>query len=88
MSRLRFPKPRRSAVEVYPGVTVDPKVQFGRPCVRGVSTAAIAARFKAGEWINDLAQDYDFTQEQIADALRWECLSRRQQLRRIEKARG
>lgn len=76
--------------EVYPGVTVNPKVQFGEPCVkgRGVSTAAIAGRFKTGERIGDLADDYDFTPDQVEDALRWECLSRRQQLRRIEKAKS
>lgn len=76
------------AREVYPGVTVNPKVQFGKPCIQGygISTAAVAARFKAGENIAGIAFDYGLQDYRIEDALRWECLSRRQQLRRIEKA--
>jgi uncharacterized protein (DUF433 family) len=75
---------------VYPGVTVNNQVQFGRPCIKGtgISTAIIASRFKAGEYVGQIAMDYKIPPYKVEDALRWECLSRRSQLRRTDKAFG
>lgn len=55
-------------------VVVDPRVQFGRPCLarRGVPTGAIADRYKAGDGIGLLAQDYGCTSEEIEEAVRYE----------------
>ena len=53
---------------------IDPRVQFGRPCLRGtgIPTSVIAERYKAGDAISALAKDYDRTPEEIEDALRYE----------------
>jgi uncharacterized protein (DUF433 family) len=57
---------RRSAAEEASQprvVTMDPRVEFGRPILKlsAVPTAVIADRYKAGESIADLAEDYGET---------------------------
>lgn len=59
-------------------IQIDPKVSFGRPVIAGtgVSTALIAARFAARESIDELAQEYRRTIEEIEEAIRWETATR------------
>jgi len=60
-------------------VEIDPRVSFGRPVLagRGVPTAVLADRFKAGDSLTDLAEDYDTSPQVIEEAIRCE-LSRRE----------
>ncbi len=70
------------AIRLYPKIgkgesrliTIDPAVQFGRPCITGtaIPTAIIAERFKAGEHLLDLAQDYGRESKEIEEAIRFE----------------
>ena len=55
-------------------VEIDPRVAFGRPVLvgRGVPTAVLADRFKAGDTLSDLAADYDASTEAIEEAIRCE----------------
>lgn len=55
-------------------VVVDPKVAFGRPVLAGraVPTAVLADRFKAGDTLTQLAEDYDTSPQNIEEALRCE----------------
>jgi len=55
-------------------VEIDPRIAFGRPVLagRGVPTAILADRFKAGDTLSDLATDYDASTEAIEEALRCE----------------
>lgn len=53
-------------------VIIDPRVQFGRPSVRGVPTWIIAARSEAGEDIAYIARDFGVPKSAIADALAFE----------------
>ncbi len=55
-------------------VVIDPRMQFGRPCLRevGVPTAAIMSRFSAGEQIEELAADFEVDPGLIEDAIRFE----------------
>lgn len=59
-------------------VVIDPRIQFGRPCLSGtgIPTAAIVERFNAGEKIPSLADDYGLAPEVIEEAIRYECLPR------------
>jgi uncharacterized protein (DUF433 family) len=59
-------------------VVIDPRVQFGRPCLlgTGIPTDVIGERFQAGETIESLAADYGATHRQIEDAIRYERLPR------------
>ncbi|MCZ6861807.1 MAG: DUF433 domain-containing protein [Alphaproteobacteria bacterium] len=55
-------------------IVIDPQISFGRPVVirMGISTAAIAGRVDAGEAVNDIAEDYDLTQEEVEQAVLYE----------------
>jgi len=55
-------------------VVVDPQVSFGRPVLvgTGIATDVIAQRYKAGESIAALADDYDRSQSEIEEAIRCE----------------
>jgi len=53
---------------------MDPRVELGRPVLKvsAVPTAVIADRYKAGESIADLAEDYGEEPLNIAEAVRCE----------------
>jgi len=55
-------------------VEIDPRLSFGRPVLvgTGIPTAVIAERYKAGETMAELAEDYHRTSEEIEEALRCE----------------
>lgn len=55
-------------------VVIDPRISFGRPVLvgTGIPTAILAERYKAGESIDDLADDYGCDRLQIEEAIRCE----------------
>lgn len=55
-------------------VVIDPAVMFGRPVIRGtrVTTAIVHQRWKAGEDIAALSEDYSIPFGDIEEALSWE----------------
>jgi uncharacterized protein (DUF433 family) len=55
-------------------VVVDPYISSGRPVIAGtgVPTAVIAERYKAGEPISEIAEDYGRKQSEIEEAIRCE----------------
>jgi len=69
-----FPFIRTGTKEREAPVQIDPTIAFGRPALRGraIPTAVLADRFKAGEPITELAQDFEVTVEVIEDAIRCE----------------
>jgi uncharacterized protein (DUF433 family) len=74
----------RSAVRLYPFVVsesadakpivIDPQVSFGRPVVGKafVSTRAILDRIDAGEKVEDVARDYELTDQAVEEAVVFE----------------
>jgi uncharacterized protein (DUF433 family) len=75
-----YPFTRKAISDAEPApVEIDPRVAFGRPVLvgRGVPTAVLADRFKAGDSLADLAQDYDTSTQIIEEAIRCE-FSRRE----------
>lgn len=54
-------------------IMLSPSIGFGRPVLTrlGVSAEAVAERFRVGEHLKDLAEDYGATTEEIEDAIRW-----------------
>lgn len=78
--------PKGLAQRVYPWwktpndprhIQIDPLRAFGRPVVTGtgVPTSEIADRFRAGDSISHLAQDFQMDPELIETALRWEAIA-------------
>ncbi len=65
----------RASVDATPGiVAIDPRLSAGRAVISGtgLATQLIAERYKAGESINDLADDYERGNEEIEEAIRCE----------------
>jgi uncharacterized protein (DUF433 family) len=70
-----YPFTRKHAAPDAPSpIEIDPRVAFGRPVLkgRGVPTAILADRFKAGDTLSVLAGDYDTSTEEIEEAIRCE----------------
>lgn len=61
------------AMEIFPGISVDPGVRFGRPCLAGtrLDVATIIDALGAGESYEDVERDYQLTREQVLTALRY-----------------
>ena len=59
-------------------VVFDPGVSFGRLVVvgTGVTTAAIADRFVAGDTIDDLVRDFRLDRRHVEEAIRCESLQK------------
>jgi uncharacterized protein (DUF433 family) len=55
-------------------LVIDPRLSFGRPVLvgTGTPTSVMAERYKAGESIDDLAEDYGCDRLQIEEAIRCE----------------
>ncbi len=58
-------------MEIYPGITVDPAVRFGKPCINGtrIDVATVVGALGAGEGFEAVEKDYRITREQILAAL-------------------
>ena len=56
-------------------VVIDPRIAFGRPVIANTSipTAVLHDRWKAGDSIAALAEDYDRPIEEIEEAIRYEA---------------
>jgi uncharacterized protein (DUF433 family) len=70
-----FPFTRIQATADAPRpVEMDPRIAFGRPVLRGrgVPTAVLADRFKAGDTLGELAEDYETSTAEIEEAIRCE----------------
>ena len=65
-------------IEEPKAIVIDPRISFGRPVLAGtgIPTAIIAERYKAGEAIGALADDYDRPTLEIEEAIRCELYTR------------
>lgn len=68
-----FPFARDPAPDAPRAVVLDPEFRFGRPTVNGVPTDVLAERWRAGDRVADLAEDYDLATEAVEEALRYEA---------------
>ena len=60
-------------MEVFPGIVMDPKIRFGKPCIAGtrIDVATILAGLASGTSTEELITEYQLTREQILAALRY-----------------
>jgi len=58
-------------MEVFPGITMDPDVRFGKPCIAGtrIDVATIVGLFASGETVDTVVAEYALTAEQVRAAL-------------------
>ncbi len=69
-----YPFTRKREPEDPRVVVIDPHLSFGRPAIAktGVATAVVAERYKAGESVEELAEDYGCETLAIQEAIRCE----------------
>ena len=70
---LLFPFSRDPAADAPRSVVIDPEIRFGRPTVKGVPTDILEERWRAGDSVADLAEDYSLSIEEIEESLRYEA---------------
>ena len=58
-------------MEVYPGITMDPAVRFGKPCIKGtrIDVATVLGRLASGDTIQDIQDDYQLNRDQVMAVL-------------------
>lgn len=58
-------------MEIFPGISMDPDVRFGKPCIKGtrMDVATIVGLFAAGETVETVSSEYQLSVEQIRAAL-------------------
>ena len=58
-------------MEVFPGVSMDPDVRFGKPCLTGtrIDVATVVGALAAGESADIIAAEYSLSLDQIGGAL-------------------
>ncbi|MEO5742718.1 MAG: DUF433 domain-containing protein [Vicinamibacterales bacterium] len=58
-------------MEVFPGVSMDPDVRFGKPCLSGtrIDVATVVGALASGESTETVANEYSLTPAQIHTAL-------------------
>jgi uncharacterized protein (DUF433 family) len=58
-------------MEVFPGITKDPEVRFGKPCIKGtrIDVATVLGGLAAGEKIEGIEENYKLSRDQIMAAL-------------------
>jgi len=71
-----YPFTRKRELQEPRVVVIDPYRSFGRPVLvgTGIPTAIIAERYKAGESVDELAEDYGRQRLDIEEAIRCELL--------------
>jgi uncharacterized protein (DUF433 family) len=58
-------------MEVFPGISIDPDVRFGRPCLSGtrLDVATVVGSLAAGESFETVQVEYRISREQVLAAL-------------------
>jgi len=58
-------------MEIFPGISIDPDVRFGKPCIKGtrMDVATVVGLFAAGETADTISSEYQLSVEQIRAAL-------------------
>jgi uncharacterized protein (DUF433 family) len=58
-------------MEVFPTITMNPDVRFGKPCIAGtrMDVATVVGLIAAGETVETVASEYQLSTQQIRAAL-------------------
>ncbi len=59
--------------ELFPDITVDAGVQFGKPIIQGtrVPVAVVVGHIAAGDQIEEVMKEYRLTKKQVLAALKY-----------------
>lgn len=69
-----YPFTRQNGADQPKFVVIDPLISFGRPTITGtgITTSILAERYKAGDSMDALAEDYGCERAQVEEAVRCE----------------
>lgn len=56
-------------------ILVDPRLSYGSPSVKGVMTRVLKSRWKLGETVSEIADDFDISKKLVLRALEFEGIS-------------
>jgi uncharacterized protein (DUF433 family) len=58
-------------MEVFPGISMDPDVRFGKPCLSGtrIDVATVVGALAAGDSAETVAAEYSLSLVQVQSAL-------------------
>jgi uncharacterized protein (DUF433 family) len=58
-------------MEVFPGISMNPDVRFGKPCIADtrIDVASVGGSIAAGESIETVVSEYQLSVEQVRSAL-------------------
>ena len=58
-------------MEVFPGISMNPDVRFGKPCIADtrIDVASVVGSIAAGESIETVVSEYQLSVEQVRSAL-------------------
>ena len=76
--RLTFDETGVAATwEPIDGVLIDPRIQFGAPCIKGtrIQTWVLSDLARYGESEDSIREDYGVTRADIESAVKWESLT-------------
>jgi uncharacterized protein (DUF433 family) len=60
-------------MEIFPGISMDPGIRFGKPCLTGtrIDVATVLGGLASGASVEQLESEYQLAREQILAALRY-----------------
>jgi uncharacterized protein (DUF433 family) len=60
-------------MEIFPGITTDAAVRFGRPCIAGtrIDVATVVGALGAGDSLENVQEAFRLSREQLLAALRY-----------------
>jgi uncharacterized protein (DUF433 family) len=60
-------------MEVFPGISMDPAIRFGKPCISGtrIDVATVVGALAAGDDYETVEESYGLTREQVLSVLRY-----------------
>jgi uncharacterized protein (DUF433 family) len=60
-------------MEIFPGISMDPGIRFGKPCVSGtrIDVATVVGALAAGDSVEAVEDAYGLTRQQVLDALQF-----------------
>ncbi len=60
-------------MEIFPGISMDPAVRFGKPCLTGtrIDVTTVVGAIGAGDGIEAVQDAYGLSRDQVLSAVRY-----------------
>ncbi len=60
-------------MEIFPGISMDPKIRFGKPCLTGtrIDVATVLGNLASGASIEEIESEYELSRTQVTAAIRY-----------------